>query len=180
MLHSNPRLPSHSVMRTSLTTSLLLIAVLCSHAAQSADLHQSAPRFSLPQVNATQSRPVKLSQYAGQVIYLDFWASWCPPCRQSFPFMQSLQTRFAEQGFTVIGGSVDQEEDELQDFLEQYPVDFPILWDRSHQIVAQYGIAGMPTSLLIDRNGTIQRTHQGFRKSDQIQITRWIEQVLQQ
>ena len=80
----------------------------------------------------------------------------------------------------MIAVSVDQEEDELQDFLEQYPVDFPILWDRSHQIVAQYGIAGMPTSLLIDRNGTIQRTHQGFRKSDQIQITRWIEQVLQQ
>ncbi len=108
-----------------------------------------------------------LERYDGQVILLDFWASWCAPCRQSFPWMQDMQRRYRDDGLVVIAVNLDNDEAAAAAFLDRYPVDFRILFDRERQLAQRYDITGMPTSLLIGRDGKVIRRHSGFKVKHQ-------------
>ena len=101
----------------------------------------------------------------GQVVYLDFWASWCAPCRQSFPWMNSLQERFGEEGLTVIGVSVDRDRKAADAFLKKHPAKFRIVYDPEGTLAEQFDLQGMPSSFLFDRMGEQRAAHVGFRAS---------------
>jgi thiol-disulfide isomerase/thioredoxin len=98
----------------------------------------------------------------GRVILLDFWASWCGPCKKSFPAMQELHKQYAEQGLTILAVSVDENREEMQRFLKAANASFSTVRDAGHKLVAAADVSAMPTSFLIDRAGKVRYVHNGF------------------
>lgn len=105
---------------------------------------------------------VDFDQLKGKVVYLDFWASWCGPCRSSFPWMESMHQRYGSDGLEVIAVNLDQEPELAQKFLQQYAPTFRIEFDASGDMAGQFGVDTMPTSFLIDRSGKARVKHKGF------------------
>jgi thiol-disulfide isomerase/thioredoxin len=103
----------------------------------------------------------------GKVVYLDFWASWCGPCKTSFPVLNKWHQQYGPKGFTVFGVSVDEKAAEMQDFLKKTPATFPIARDAAHRLVGAADVSSMPTSFLIDRKGIVREVHNGFRSKDE-------------
>ena len=102
----------------------------------------------------------------GKIVYLDFWASWCGPCRQSFPWMNELQRELGARGLVVVAVNVDHERADANRFLASYPAEFRVLFDPEGKLAERYKVGGMPTSFLIGRDGKIVSTHAGFKQKD--------------
>jgi thiol-disulfide isomerase/thioredoxin len=113
----------------------------------------------------SQQKVTDLAAYRGQVIYLDFWASWCGPCIKSFPWMNAMQTKYANMGFKVISINLDEDLKDAKRFLKQYPANFEVFYDPDGQIAEQLNVSGMPTSIIIDRAGRVHSQHVGFNLS---------------
>jgi peroxiredoxin len=139
------------------------------------DKGDKAPDFSLPGKQGT----VKLSDKTGSVIYLDFWASWCGPCRQSFSWMNQMQAKYKTKGFQVVGVNLDARTEDATRFLAQNPADFTIAFDSKGQTPKVFGVKGMPTSFLIDRSGKILLLHAGFRPADREELEKQIQAALE-
>jgi thiol-disulfide isomerase/thioredoxin len=122
--------------------------------------------------------PMGPADYRGQVVYLDFWASWCGPCRESFPFMNELQRDLAGKGLRIIAISVDKTAADARRFLDRYPAQFSVALDTASACPAAYRLEGMPSSFVIDRAGTIRAVHAGFRNKDRSEIRRQLEEAL--
>jgi thiol-disulfide isomerase/thioredoxin len=103
---------------------------------------------------------------SGQVVLVDFWASWCGPCKASFPVLDRIYKQYKDQGFVVLGVSVDEEAGDMNEFLDAHPVSFPTVLDALHKVVEAAGVSAMPTSFLVDRNGVIKSVHTGFRGAE--------------
>jgi cytochrome c biogenesis protein CcmG, thiol:disulfide interchange protein DsbE len=103
-----------------------------------------------------------LAEYRGKVVYLDFWASWCGPCRQSFPWLSDMQSRNASDSFVVVAVNLDQDREHAQRFLNDFPVNFPVIYDPKGEIASSFKIKGMPSAVLIDRAGHVRFHHDGF------------------
>ena len=101
-----------------------------------------------------------------KVVLLDFWASWCDPCKASFPVMDELQKQYGPQGFVIIAVNVDENRADMVDFLKSHAVTFTVVRDAAQKLVAQSGIATMPSSFLIDRSGKVRFQHTGFHGND--------------
>lgn len=130
------------------------------------EVGQVAPDFDLP----GSAGPVKLAALKGKVVYVDFWASWCGPCRQSFPWMNEMQAKYGAQGLTVVGINVDKKRADADSFLKNTPAQFTVAYDDKGTTPTAYQIKGMPSSYLVDRNGKIIATHAGFRAEDSAAI----------
>ncbi|MDH5359874.1 MAG: TlpA family protein disulfide reductase [Gammaproteobacteria bacterium] len=122
-----------------------------------------APNFTLKTLD---KKTVKLSSYKGKVVYLDFWASWCKPCRKSFPVMRQLQRKYKKQGLRVITINLDKDKKELKRFLKEFRINFPVALDPQGKVARRYGVKAMPSSYLIDRQGRIRHVHLGFLQKD--------------
>ncbi len=155
------------------TTSFLLAALL-GGSALAAEVGQPAPEFDLPGRLAA----VKLSDYKGKTVYLDFWASWCGPCKQSFPWMNDMQTRYSGQGLRVVGINVDQKTDDAKNFLKGTPASFDVAFDASGKTPKAYAIKGMPTSVLIGPDGKVLSVHSGFKDEQRAELEGQIKQAL--
>ena len=102
----------------------------------------------------------------GKVVLVDFWASWCEPCKQSFPVMQELHTRYADRGLVIIAVNVDENRPDMEAFLKKNAATFVVLRDAKQKLVEKTGIATMPSSFLLDREGKVRFTHTGFRGAE--------------
>ena len=109
-----------------------------------------------------EAEGLDLGPYRGKVVYLDFWASWCNPCRQSFPWMNQLQEEYGPRGFVVIAVNVDHDRDLAAEFLQSNYARFKIVYDPNGAIAEKYDFKDMPTSILIGRDGNIRYVHNGF------------------
>jgi peroxiredoxin len=125
---------------------------------------QKAPDFSAPALDGAQS--LSLAAFRGKVVYLDFWASWCPPCLTSLPLLEQLRKEFPSEQFQILAVNVDQDPAKARRFLERTRIGYPSASDPNGRIPETFGIETMPTSFLIDRRGVIRHVHQGFRKGD--------------
>jgi thiol-disulfide isomerase/thioredoxin len=126
-----------------------------------------------------EGSPTKgLRSMQGEVVYVDFWASWCPPCVKSFPFLNQMEHEFKAQGLHVIGVNLDEKKADAQAFLDKNPVDFEIVADQTKQCAKDFGVIAMPSSFLIDRKGNVRYVHQGFRAGESDQLRMMVEQVL--
>ena len=105
----------------------------------------------------------KLPDLRGKVVLVDFFASWCGPCNESFPVMEELHKKFAGRGLIVVAINLDKNKEDMADFLKLHPASFVIVRDASNKLVRQIKIPTMPSSLLIDQNGKIHAFHRGFR-----------------
>lgn len=134
----------------------------------------TAPGVELPGLGST----VRLADYRGKVVYLDFWASWCGPCRQSFPWMNEVQMKFAGQGFQVIAVNLDTRRSDADRFLAAVPANFTLAFDSTGGTPKLYGVKAMPTSVLIGRDGKVVARHSGFVPSDTPALERQILEAL--
>ena len=112
---------------------------------------------------AESATQFELQKYEGQVVVLDFWASWCAPCRRSFPWLNAMHEKYSSPGLVVIGVNVDNDPAAAAAFLKEYPADFQIHYDTDAVLARQYDIQGMPSSVVIGRDGDIVETHIGFK-----------------
>jgi thiol-disulfide isomerase/thioredoxin len=106
---------------------------------------------------------VDLARHRGHVVIVDFWASWCKPCRQSIPWLNSMRERYGASGLTIIGVNVDAERADADRFLRDVPTEFEIVFDPKGDIAKQFKVQGMPSSYVFDRTGKMVDTHLGFR-----------------
>jgi peroxiredoxin len=133
-----------------------------------------APDFSLA---ARGGASASLGEHAGKVVLVDFWATWCEPCRSSFPEYQALLARYANR-VVVLGISEDDEEQGIDRFAEETAVRFPLAWDADKAVAQRYQISGMPTLFIIDQSGLVRFVHAGFRPGDEQQISAAIDSLL--
>ena len=117
---------------------------------------------SLTVIPCARADGLDLSAYKGKVVYLDFWASWCTPCRLSFPWMSQLQARYGRDGLVVIGVNVDHDRALADEFLSANRGNFQIVYDPHGALAGKYDFKDMPTSFLIGRDGKVRSVHPGF------------------
>lgn len=104
--------------------------------------------------------------YKGKVLYLDFWASWCGPCRATFPLMNELRQKYSEDELAIVAVNLDGQRSNADHFLKQYPASFSVLYDPEGVLASRYQLPGMPTSYTYDQQGDLVHTHIGFQEND--------------
>ena len=123
---------------------------------------------------------VKLSSYAGKVVLLNFWATWCPPCRNEIPSIEALYTKFKDQGFVVLGVDLQEDPASVSDFVKKYAMTYPVVLDQTGQVASEYGARGIPLSFLIDRKGQITSGAIGGREWSGPETEALVKALLQQ
>lgn len=120
-------------------------------------------------LQAEQPGPFDPQEYAGEVVVLDFWASWCVPCRRSFPWLNSMHDKYRDAGLVIVGVNLDMERSEAERFLDEFPADFRIVYDDEMALARRFEVMAMPSSYVIGRDGEIVAEHLGFkvRKQDE-------------
>jgi thiol-disulfide isomerase/thioredoxin len=146
---------------------LLIASLLFSCTLLASTETKLAPDFPLSSAFQDTKEIRSLSDLRGKVVYLDFWASWCVPCRRSFPWMNAMHRKYANQDLVIIAINLDQEPDLAQQFLSEQPAAFHIEYNSSGSLAEAYELRGMPSSYLIDKSGAIRIAHTGFFKAKQ-------------
>ncbi|MFZ6719958.1 TlpA family protein disulfide reductase [Undibacterium sp. Ji49W] len=178
--HRNAYAPAW--LATSFTVALV-IALGCWHlSARALDAGKPAPEFSVQGGSGPSPSPgpahIQLADYKGKLLYLDFWASWCGPCKQSFPWMNALQSKFGAQGLQVLAINLDSKAEDAAVFLKSVPASFQIGYDPKGVTPRQYDVKGMPSSVLIDRDGKVLSLHAGFNEGSKAKIEQAIVAAL--
>ncbi len=161
-------------MKTILKFPLAALAALLLAAAWPAaatDGAVPAPGFSLASRAGGQ---VSLADLKGQVVMINFWASWCGPCRQEFPALDQIYAKYKPMGFTLVAINVETEKADAEKFLSATPASFPILFDPDNTVSGKYGVSAMPTTVLVDRQGRVRWQHRAYKPGDE---AKYIEQI---
>ncbi len=145
---------------------LMLLMALAAPLALALDVGQPAPDVDLPDSAVAQ----KLSDLKGKVVYVDFWASWCGPCKQSFPWMNEMQRKYGSKGLQIVAINVDAKRADADKFLAQNSTAFALAFDAKGESPRRFGIKGMPTSALIGADGKVLYVHQGFRMEERAEL----------
>jgi thiol-disulfide isomerase/thioredoxin len=169
------RLLAAALLLGSLYLSSLASADRGSHITLDEPLPQ--PEWALP-IIANGEGTLTATSNLGRVTYVDFWASWCGPCRLSLPALNRLSQEFDPKDFSVVAISVDYVDEDALDFLARYPVDYPVAIDKSGDSGRAFAVAGMPSGYLIGRDGLIREVHVGFRKGDEQVLRERIQALL--
>ena len=119
-----------------------------------------APDFVLKSDNGENLR---LSEFRGEVVMINFWASWCGPCRQEMPLLDELYAQYQPMGFTILGVNVEEDSTKARKMLGDSPVNFPVLFDNDSEVSKLYNVVAMPSTVLVDRNGNVRYLHQGYK-----------------
>lgn len=136
----------------------------------------NAPDFKLQ----GQKDQISLTDYRGQIVYLDFWASWCQPCRKSFGWMNKMQSLYGKQGFKVIAINLDEEREKAEKFLTATPANFDVAFDPRGNTARAYKVRMMPSSYLIDKDGNVIHANPGFRERDEDKLETKIKSLIRQ
>jgi cytochrome c biogenesis protein CcmG, thiol:disulfide interchange protein DsbE len=134
--------------------------------AMAVEAGQAAPDIQLNGAAGAQ----KLSALKGKVVYLDFWASWCGPCRQSFPFMNDMQAKYGAKGLQIVGVNLDAKKADADQFLASLPAKFTVAFDPKGDSAKTFAVKGMPSSVLIGADGKVLAVHQGFKDDDRAEL----------
>ncbi len=129
--------------------------------------HAAALLLLIVSSNTIADSTFDLTEYKGKVVLLDFWASWCVPCRRSFPWMNSMQEKFRDEGLVIIGVNMDSDPDDRNEFLQEYPAQFQIINDPDGGLARAHEVVAMPSSYIFDRNGEMVTRHLGFKVKKQ-------------
>ena len=146
--------------------------------AASSDVAGPAPAFTL--TSAVTGQQAALSEYKGQVVLVNFWATWCGPCQQEMPLLEQMYKKYKPAGFTLIGVNVDKEAPPVKELLTRKPVSFPVLLDPANQVSKAYHVDEMPSSVIIDRKGVIRYIHRGYKPGDENEYQDRIRQLIRE
>jgi thiol-disulfide isomerase/thioredoxin len=119
-----------------------------------------------------------LAQYRGHVVVVDFWASWCTPCRRSIPWLNRMHAKYRDDGLVIIGVNVDRNRQDADRFLRGLPIEFRIVYDSDGELATQYRLEGMPSSYVFDRNGELAARHLGFQNAKRSEYEALFESLL--
>lgn len=155
------------IMGKTLTAFLAALALsLAPVLSRAGTLNEKAPEFTLMDLD---NRPVSLSQYKGRVVFLDFWASWCPPCKEELPELNSFLKRYGNGDVVGIAVNIDKNRSNATDFLSSMPalpLNLIVLLDPDSRVISSYKARAMPTSYIIDREGVVRHAHFGYTAKD--------------
>jgi len=152
----------YKLMRANVIVAAIVLSLSATIAA-AVEPGAPAPGFDAPTFDNKQ---IRLADYRGKVVFVDFWASWCSPCRQALPLYDKLSGEFPTSDFAVVAVNVDENAADAKKFLAEHPVKYTIVQNPKGDIPKAFGIDGMPSSYLIDRDGTIRDRHAGFEPKD--------------
>jgi peroxiredoxin len=159
-------------LKSSIIASALALAAIAPAAGTAGDIAPgaAAPGFNLP----SSSGQVALVGLKGQVVLINFWASWCGPCREEMPILEKLYHKYQPAGFTLLGVNVEPKSGDAAKFLRATPVSFPILFDTDSKVSKLYSVADMPSTVIVDRNGRVRYIHHGYHAGDE---NEYIDQI---
>lgn len=160
-------------MKAILTLCFVLLLV---YSSVSTAVVSKAPNITLPSLKGK----LELSQLRGKVVYLDFWASWCEPCKKSFPWMNEMKAMYKDHGLEVVAVNLDKDRKLADAFLKTMDINFIVAFDQAGDVASKYKIPGMPSSYLIGRDGTLYASHIGFRQKDKARMEAAIQKLLKQ
>ena len=138
----------------------LLIVLTATSVASSGLAGQAAPDFVL---KSASGENLRLSEYRGDVVMINFWATWCGPCRQEMPLLDELHSRYNRVGFNLLGVNIDDDSREAMQMVKELGVSFPVLFDETKQVSKLYQVEAMPVTVLLDREGTVRHVHHGYK-----------------
>ncbi len=141
------------------TLIMLLLLLLVTGPGFAREVSGAAPDFTL---KSRSGENLKLSEFRGEVVMINFWASWCGPCRQEMPLLDELYQRYHPMGFTILGVNVDQDREAALRLLKEIPVNFPILFDEDNKVSERYELMAMPSTVMVDRDGNMRFVHLGY------------------
>lgn len=162
-------------MRSPLLAASLALAAALSSTALALDVGAKLPAGAWKDLSG---RPIDRAALAGKVVIVDFWASWCAPCKQELPALEALYAKYKDQGLVVIGVSVDGDRDKALALAKSLKLTFPNVHDAQHAIAEQFDPPRMPSSYVIDRKGIVRHVHAGFRAGDEQVIEREVRALL--
>jgi len=136
-----------------------------------------APNFTLKSLGG---KNLKLSELAGNVVLINFWASWCGPCREEMPLLNALHKKYQPLGFTVLGVNVEEQADNARGFLNDFPVDFPVLLDSNNRVSKLYKVIAMPTTVVVDRDGNMRFLHKGYKPGDEKKYRKMVKKLVRE
>ncbi len=139
---------------------LALTAIAATSAASSNLTGQPAPDFAL---RSSTGENLRLSEYRGDVVMINFWATWCGPCRQEMPLLDDLYNRYQRVGFNLLGVNIDDDSSRAMDMMAELGVNFPVLFDDRKEVSRMYDVDAMPVTILVDREGNVRYVHQGYK-----------------
>lgn len=145
--------------------------------AVAASVSGPAPNFTLKSLGG---KNLKLSEMAGNVVLINFWASWCGPCREEMPLLNAMHNKYEPLGFTVLGVNVEEQAENARGFLKDFPVDFPILLDDRNQVSKLYNVVAMPTTVVVDRDGNMRYLHKGYKSGDEKKYQEMIKKLVRE
>lgn len=145
--------------------------------ASSEKLSVKAPNFTL---KSRSGKNIKLSELRGQVVLLNFWASWCGPCRKEMPVLEKIHKKYKRLGFTLLGVNVEENSNAAKNYLKDIKVSFPILFDNTNKTSKLYDVSAMPTTILIDRNGNQRFIHKGYKAGYEKKYRTQIKKLLRE
>lgn len=166
----------HPGIRTLVLALTLIILGACSKSAEDL-VPEAAPNFTLPRVDGGT---LQLAEQKGKVVLLDFWATWCPPCRVAMPHLAKLQTQYGSDGLVVLGMNLDNNREDLDHYLASEPVNYPILLVDAPTRQAYGGVASVPQTILIDRTGKVRHKFLGYDHKVATAIENALQALLQE
>ena len=162
--------------RPGLVVLFALVIATMSMPAMATEPGQKAPIFSGKEIAGTKE--ISLSDYRGKVVYVDFWASWCPPCLKSIPELEKLRVELPKQSFQILAVNLDKKPKKALKFLAKNPVGYPSLSNPKGDIPEKFGLETMPTSYLIDEKGVVRYIHRGYRPGDLEIIRKEVRKIM--
>lgn len=154
--------------------SLTLITVFT---ASAVDQRELAPDFTL---KSKSGENMRLEEQQGNVVLINFWASWCAPCREELPHFEEMQKEYEDLGFTVLAVNVDENPEKANILLNDIPVSFPVLFDDNDKVSKMYDVRAMPTTVIVDRDGNKRITHYGYKTGDEAKYRTVIKTLLRE
>jgi thiol-disulfide isomerase/thioredoxin len=162
--------------RLSLMLACFLSFTVVTHT-DAASLKGQAPNFTLKSLGG---KNLKLSEMTGNVVLINFWASWCGPCREEMPLLNDLHKKYEPLGFTVLGVNVEEDARNARGFLKNFPVDFPVVLDSKNQVSKKYNVIAMPTTVVVDRDGNMRFLHKGYKPGDEEKYRKMVKKLVRE
>lgn len=147
----------------------------CSQYVAAGSTGGAALDFTLPSNDASNLR---LEEQAGNVMLINFWASWCAPCREEMPYLNNIHDEYADLGLVVWGVNVDEKQKDADKAIQRLKVKFPVLFDNENKVAELYKIDAMPTTLIVDRDGNIRYLHRGYKKGYELEYKKQVSELL--
>ncbi|MFW2373407.1 MAG: TlpA family protein disulfide reductase [Gammaproteobacteria bacterium] len=162
------------VKKLCITTIFLTSVIFEAHAV---GVNQAAPDFTL---KSYSGKNLKLSEYRGQVVLLNFWASWCGPCRQEMPLLEKTHKKYKKLGFTVMGVNVEENNNKAKGIVKKNKLTFPVLFDTQSKVSKLYQVSAMPSTVIIDRSGKMRYFHKGYKPGDEKTYVKWVKKLIRE